>query len=97
MQDEELNTVRSITFADDFTFKTIMEGNDKICAQVVERILGVKVDHIVYKQTEKTSAPSISARSIRMDVYLEDEAGTVIDVEMQKTHKGDLLRRLRYY
>lgn len=32
-----------------------------------------------------------------MDVFADDEAGTVYDVEMQTTNKGNLPRRSRYY
>ena len=36
-------------------------------------------------------------RSIRMDVYAEDEAGNVYNTEMQNMQKTDLARRSRYY
>ena len=36
-------------------------------------------------------------RGIRLDVYLDDEHGTVYDLEMQTTKHSDLPKRSRYY
>ena len=37
------------------------------------------------------------SKGIRLDVYVEDEAGTVYNVEIQTTDKKNLPKRLRYY
>lgn len=37
------------------------------------------------------------SKSVRLDVYVNDDAGTVYDVEMQTTSSKDLPKRSRYY
>ena len=67
-----------------------------ISEEVVERLLHVKVDRIVYPELEKTIAPFYTTKGVRLDVYLKDD-NKIIDVELQ-TYKQDAIgKRTRYY
>ena len=49
------------------------------------------------KTSEKVIDITPEAKSIRMDVYLDDDENTVYDLEMQTSSKKNLPKRLRYY
>ena len=67
-----------------------------LCAELVERLLNLKVSHIEYPEFEKIIAPYFSSKGVRMDVYLKD-SDKVIDVEMQSYPQEALPLRMRYY
>ena len=61
--------VDELTFTDDGMFQAVMH-DPEICAEVVERLLHIKVNRIDYPELEKTIAPYYSSKGIRLDVYL---------------------------
>ena len=70
----------------------------KLCKELLQRILpGLKIDHIEYPETQKAIRPDIDAKSVRLDVYVEDGKGTVYDIEMQVGMSKELPKRTRYY
>jgi len=87
--------VDELTFTDDGMFQAVMH-EPKICAEIIERLLHIKVGHIDYPELEKTIAPYYTSKGIRMDVYLQD-SNRVIDVEMQNKTMNSLGNRMRYY
>ena len=71
---------------------------EKYCKPLLEFILGVKIKKLVYDNDQETiSSDVLTAKSIRLDVYVEDNAGTVYDIEVQTTNKYNLGKRTRYY
>ena len=67
-----------------------------ISEEVVERLLHVKVDKIIYPELEKPIKPFYTTKGVRLDVYLKDD-NRIIDVELQ-TYKQDAIgKRTRYY
>ena len=84
-----------LTFADDFMFHAVMK-NKTICKGVVELILGIKIDHVEFLNSEQTLSLSPQSKEIRMDVFLKD-SDKIINVEMQTTNKANLPKRARYY
>ena len=53
---------------------------------------------IVYiNEQESLEAGVSNAKSLRLDVYVEDGEGTVYDIEVQTTDKGNLGKRTRFY
>ena len=86
----------SITIADDYMFVSVFSDPER-CRKLLERVLSMRIRKVVMTSGEKTLAPEIASHGIRMDVYAEDDANTVYDVEMQHTQKGDLALRSRYY
>ena len=87
--------IEDLTFIDNGMFQAVMH-EPGISEEVVERLLHVKVDKIVYPELEKPIKPFYTTKGVRLDVYLKD-SDKIIDVEMQ-TYKQDALgKRTRYY
>ena len=84
-----------LTFSDNFIFCKVME-NEKICRQMLEILLDIKVEKIEYIDTEHTEDPFYETRGIRLDVYVKGST-EVYDVEMQNADYADLPLRARYY
>ena len=86
-----------LQISNDFIFGKVMQ-DPKLCKELLQRILpGLKIDHIEYPETQKAIRPDIDAKSVRLDVYVEDGKGTVYDIEMQVGTSKELPKRTRYY
>lgn len=87
--------IEDLTFIDDGMFQAVMH-EPGISEEIVERLLHVKVDKIIYPELEKTIKPFYTTKGVRLDVYLKD-ANRIIDVELQ-TYKQDVIgKQTRYY
>ena len=91
-----MKPIEQLTIVDDFMFGAVMR-NPKYCKPLLEFVLGVKIREIRYPELQKTLNERYGSKSIRLDVYVEDEAGTVYNVEIQTTDKKNLPKRTRYY
>ena len=86
-----------LQISNDFIFGKVMQ-DPKLCKELLQRILpGLKIDRIEYPETQKAIRPDIDAKSVRLDVYVEDGKGTVYDIEMQVSMSKELPKRTRYY
>ncbi|MCM1127111.1 MAG: Rpn family recombination-promoting nuclease/putative transposase [Lachnospiraceae bacterium] len=81
---------------DDFMFSVIMR-NPKFCKPFLERILNIKISHIEYPKSQAIIDISADAKSVRLDIYVEDGKETVYNIEMQTTENRNLPKRTRYY
>ena len=81
---------------DDFMFSIIMR-NPKFCKPFLERVLGVKISRIEYPRSQETIDLSAEAKSVRLDIYVEDGEETVYNIEMQAATNRNLPKRTRYY
>ena len=88
-------TFDELTFADDGMFQTVMK-DPRLSAELVERLLGVRVKQVEYPELEKAIEPYYTSKGVRLDVYLKDEDKT-IDVELQSYPQKALGKRMRYY
>ena len=88
-------SVDELTFTDDGMFQAVLH-EPGICAELVDRLLHIKVSRIEYPEIEKTIAPYYSTRGVRLDVYLKG-TDKVIDVEMQSYPQESMGLRTRYY
>ena len=86
-----------LTFTDDFLFCKILTSDKELCMELLEVILGKKVRNIVYVNSQQEMRQTKDAKGVRLDVYLEDDADSVYDIEMQVNLKKDIPRRSRYY
>ena len=95
---EALEAWNNLSIRDNFIFQRVMQ-NEKLCKWLLERILNVGIRDIHYPDTEKSIDLRLDSKAVRLDVYIEDEAGTVYNIEMQTTkgRDGELPRRTRYY
>ena len=89
-------SIEELTIVDDFMFGAVMR-DPKLCKPLLELILNVKIRKIEYPELQKTIDKRYGSKAIRLVVYVEDEAGTVYDVEIQTTEKKHLPKRTRYY
>ena len=85
-----------LNLLDDFLFSTAIE-NEVFCKQLLEIILEKPIRSIRYHAMERSKKNLPSYRSIRLDVYIEDEEGTMYDIEMQVRNLGNLPKRSRFY
>lgn len=82
---------------DNFLFQCVMR-NKRLCIRLLEKILGIRIRDIIYPQTEKAIEGAPLSKGVRLDVYVEDDAGTIYNIEMQTTGAegdGALARRVR--
>ena len=87
---------KDLTFADDFMFAKVML-NEKLCKQLLEIMVKIKIKSLSYPEEQKVIDPSYDSKSVRLDVYVDDEKGTVYNIEMQTTNPGNIPKRARYY
>ena len=87
--------VDKLTFADDGMFQEFMRYPE-ISAELVERLLHIKVGHVEYPELEKAIKPFYTTKGVRLDVYLKDD-DKIIDVELQCYPQEALGTRTRYY
>ena len=83
-------TLSELTLMDKFLFDEAMD-----CPEVHEAVLQIILGQENLKllqqgQTEKEVRTAPWLRTIRLDVYAVDEAGTVYDTEMQAGYRNDL-------
>lgn len=86
----------SLTISDDFLFSKIMRDQE-LCTRLLETILEVKISRVQLLEEQKTIGITTDAKSIRLDVYVEDGENTIYNVEMQTTNEHNLPKRSRYY
>ena len=87
--------VDELTFTDDGMFQAVLR-DPEICAELIERLLHLRVNHIEYPEVEKTIAPYYTSKGVRLDVYIKD-TDKIIDVELQSYPQEALGKRTRYY
>ena len=86
-----------LDFTDNFFFCKILTKNEKLCKELLELILQIKIAKIVFATEQKPIEVTADGKGIRLDVYVEDDAQSVYDIEMQPTMKKNLPKRTRYY
>lgn len=91
-----IKSFEELEFKDDFMFGVIMR-NPKYCKPFLETILGIKISNIEYPKTQETIDITANAKSVRLDVYVEDERSTIYNIEMQVSTNKNLPKRARYY
>ena len=81
---------------DDYMFGIVMreEANLK---PLLESILGIRIRQIRFVEPQKTEKEGYASHGIRLDLFAQSEDGMTFNVEVQKTEKKDLPKRMRYY
>ena len=87
--------IEELTLADNFMFCHIMK-NDELCKELLEKLLHIKIDHIIYPELEKELSVFYESKSVRLDVYIKD-SDRVFDIEIQNYPQEHLPLRTRYY
>ena len=94
-----IKSFHELTIQDNFIFQKVMLKKP-ICKAVLERLLDISIKDIVYIhiQEEKTLDVSLETKSVRLDVYVNDDKGTVFNIEMQTSKDmEELVKRTRFY
>ncbi len=86
-------TFKKLQIKNDFMFSIIMR-NPKFCKPFLERILGVKISRIEYPKSQETIDISADAKSVRLDIYVEDGKENVYNIEMQTTENRNIPKRV---
>lgn len=93
---KNLKKYEDLTIVDDFMFGKVFRNPDR-CKKLLQLILGVKIRHIEFLDTQEVFEPTYGAKGIRLDVYVEDDNDMVYNVEMQTNDVDNLPKRSRYY
>ncbi len=86
----------NIGLKNDFMYCTVMRKAE-FCKPFLEMVLGISIRELRYAEKQTSIDIAARAKSIRLDVYANDEAGTVYNIEMQVQPKKNLPKRARYY
>lgn len=95
MQIKDNEKWETLGISNDFIFSKLMRDKE-VCKQVLEVLLNFKISNIKYIEDEKAINIGYDAKSIRLDIYIEDN-DKIYNVEMQVADKKDLAKRSRYY
>ena len=90
-----IKPIEDLTFSDDFMFGYIMHMPD-ICKQVLEKLLHIKIDKLVYPELQKSIQTFYESKGVRLDVYVKD-SDRIFNIEIQNIRDKDLPKRTRYY
>lgn len=85
-----------LTLTDDFMFCKVLENAPDLAKELLELLLNIEIRKVEV-QKQKTIDVYYDTKSIRLDVYIEDDNDAVYDIEMQTTHPKQLAKRSRYY
>ena len=88
-------TIEELTFTDDGMFQAVLR-EPEICAELIERLLHLRIKTVKYPKLEKKIAPYYTTKGVRLDVYLKDD-DKIIDIEIQSYPQEALGKRTRYY
>ena len=97
-----IRTWEELTIQDNFLFQKVMQ-NKRICKRLIEEILQIKIKKIAYPISEKSIDIRTNSKSVRLDVYVQDDKDTIYNIEMQTTNpkssqmESELPKRTRYY
>lgn len=85
---------------DDFIFGKVMR-NKALCKKTLEILLGIQIEDIDYPETQKAINITYQGKSVRLDVYVEDDKRSIYNAEMQQKSDEENIRQLpkrsRYY
>lgn len=88
--------LQKLNLMDDFLFDAATMDIEA-CKIILELSLGIEIRSIRWKEGQKVIHNLPGKRGIRMDFYVEDEEGSLFDVEMQKRNEGNIPKRTRFY
>ncbi len=87
----------NLTLANDFLFGKIFQDAE-LCLELVQIILpDLKIKRVTDPLLQKNVRGTLESRGVRFDVYVEDDANRVINIEMQTTNQDNIQKRTRIY
>ncbi len=95
MEQDKWELWENLTLSNDFMFSKVMRDKE-ICRETLEILLNKKIGDVTYIDNQKTIDINYDEKSVRLDVYVENE-NRIYNIEMQVVNKKDLAKRSRYY
>ena len=92
----EYKDLSELTLMDDYMFGVVMQDT-KLLKPLLEYILNMKIVSIRFAEPQKSMKEGYAAKGVRLDLFVEDDAGVIYNVEVQTSDKHNLPRRMRYY
>ncbi|MCR5651286.1 MAG: Rpn family recombination-promoting nuclease/putative transposase [Lachnospiraceae bacterium] len=89
--------IEELTFSDSFMFGAVLTRNLGLCKEILELILDRRISSISFSNAEQYLEAAPDSKSVRLDVYLEDDTSKAYDFEMQAYDEPDIAARSRYY
>ncbi len=88
-----------LSLIDDYLFGLFIQeaGTEEIIKGLIERMLGVKISKINIKQKQHDISNEPNLHGIRLDAFVEDDRGTLYDIEVQIVNLKNLAKRMRFY
>jgi len=62
-------------------FCKILSNNEDICKDLLELILGIHIKKLIIINKQQEISITADAKGVRLDVYVEDDANSVYDIE----------------
>ena len=90
------HSLKDLNLSDDYLFAKVMI-DPNICRRVLEQILRIPIHRVSFPTEQKSIRILPESKGVRLDIYVNDDQGTVYNVEMQTGHKKELPKRTRYY
>ena len=87
----------TLSIADNFMFCKVFSTNLDLSRKMIEIILDRKIKEVKSVISEKTVEITKDAKSVRLDILLDDQMGSVYNLEMQVAKEKFLNKRSRYY
>lgn len=91
---------RSLNLSDDYLFAKVMSDRE-VCKVVLEKLLEISIEKLEVPTGQKVIDLLAESKGVRLDVYVNDEKGTIYNIEMQRTQEKKkerlLEKRSRYY
>ena len=88
--------IEDLNLEDDFLFSRVM-SDEEICRIVLEKLLNISIKKIVLPEQQKTIDLLLDSKGVWLDIYVNDDVGTIYNCEMQRGKRGQLPKRSRYY
>ena len=86
--------IEDLNLEDDFLFSRVM-SDEEICRIVLEKLLNISIKKIVLPEQQKTIDLLLDSKGVRLDIYVNDDVGTIYNCEMQRGKRGQLPKRSR--
>ena len=87
----------NLTLANDFMFGAVF-SDEGVCLDLIRIIFPeLDIERISFQEKQKTERHTLDTKGVRFDVYLRDDKGRIINIEIQVENQHDLPRRTRAY
>ena len=96
MEPDVRRYIRSLTIMDNEFMARFFDGQNECVRHLVETVLG-RDDLEVSSSRTLFTLPSLTGRSVQLDVHATDSEGRLYDIEVQRDPRGATPRRARLY